>query len=293
MNTHLHIRLGLLLTGAICYGAAQAQQPNYPPDIPDATVETYKSIDGVELSAWIFQPEGHRASDSSPAIVFFFGGGWTGGTPGHFFRQARVLSSRGIVSILADYRVSSRHGTLPEHAVEDAKSAVRWVREHAAEFGIDPSRIGAAGGSSGGHLAVSTATLPGFDRDSENRSVSSKPDALVLFNPVVIVASVAQLFETPDDLLERMGRSDLVPLSPYLHVGNGTPPTLIMHGTEDELVPYATVVAYCDLVISKNSRCEVDSYQGAKHGFFNNDPYYEPTIERMQRFLESLGWLDR
>ena len=291
MKSNLQMKVWLFSIGFLCVATAQGQGLVYPPEIRDATVETYKIVDGVELKAWIFQPEGHMASDSIPAMVFFHGGGWRAGSPEQFARQARVLNSRGMVSILADYRVSSRHNSLPENAVEDAKSAMRWVREHAPKFGIDRSRIGAAGGSSGGHLAASTGTLPDFDRVGENQSISSVPNALVLFNPVVIVAPVENVFETPDDLREMMGRSALVDLSPYHHVENGIPPTLILHGTDDELVPYSSVLAFCDLVVRKGSECDVDAYQGAGHGFFNNDPYYDPTVEKMQEFLESLGWL--
>ena len=170
--------LGLAL---VLPGAALAQGPAYPPDIPDARVETFKTVDGVELNAWILVPEGHRASDARPAMVFFFGGGWVRGTPSHFEPQARRLTELGMVAVLADYRVLDRHGTRPAAAVEDAKSAIRWVRGHAAELGIDPARIGAAGGSSGGHLAASTGTLPGLDAPGEDTSISSVPDAMVLF----------------------------------------------------------------------------------------------------------------
>jgi acetyl esterase/lipase len=293
MKTKMRIGALLVILGVAFTGAIHGQAPAYPPVIQDALVETYKTIDGVELKVWILQPDGDVASNSSPAMLFFFGGGWVSGSPGHFFRQAQVLKSRGIVSILVDYRVESRHNTLPEDAVEDAKSAVRWVREHASDYGIDPLRIGAAGGSSGGHLAASTATVPGFDRPSEQQSISSVPNALILFNPVVIIAPVEGIWELPDNLREVIGHTEHIDISPYHHVANGTPPTIIFHGTEDPLVPYSTVLAYCDLVVKSGSKCSLDSYQGAAHGFFNTSPYYEETIIEMQRFLETLGWIGK
>jgi acetyl esterase/lipase len=292
MKTNIRIKLIFFCLGIFFVYSAQGQGRVYPPAIQDAIVETYKTVDGVDLKVWIFQPEGHVATDSDPAMLFFFGGGWINGTPGQFERQARVLKSRGMVGILVDYRVADRHDTLPEHAVEDAKSAVRWVREHATEYGIDTLRIGAAGGSSGGHLAASTATLPRFDRASEQQSISSVPNALVLFNPVVIVAPVVGVWEMPDGMRGRMGRSELVDLSPYHHVTSATPPTLIFHGTKDLVVPYSTVLAYCDLVVKSGSECSLDSYQGAGHAFFNSSPYHEETIVEMQRFLETLDWIE-
>jgi acetyl esterase/lipase len=270
-------------------GVAQDNGPPYPPTISDATVEVFKVVDGVELKLWILFPDGHSAEDSSPAVVFFFGGGWTGGTPGQFERQARVLRSHGIVAVLADYRVLRRNSAGPSVAVEDAKSAVRWIRSRSGELGIDPARIGAAGGSSGGHLAAATATLPGFDSPDEDHSISSEPNALVLFNPVVIVAPVAGVWETPTRMLNLMD-GPLMDLSPFHHARPDTPPTLILHGTQDESVPLSTVVAYCEHLTGMGAECEVVSYEGAVHGFFNRDPYYGPTLERALQFLTSLGW---
>lgn len=269
-------------------GAASAQE--YPPTIHDAVVETFKTVGGVDLNAWILLPDGHKPTDSRPAMVFFFGGGWVQGTPAHFERQARELRSRGMVTVLADYRVLNRHGTGPSSGVEDAKSALRWVRSHARELGIDPNRIGAAGGSAGGHLAAATATLPDFDSAGEDRSVSSKPNALVLFNPVVIVAPVEGVYETGSTLRERMDKP-LLDLSPFHHVQGNAPPTLIVHGAEDELVPVATVVTYCERVTGLGGRCDVVPYEGAGHGFFNRDPHYELTLQQMLRFLDSIGWI--
>ncbi|MEM8713895.1 MAG: alpha/beta hydrolase fold domain-containing protein, partial [Planctomycetota bacterium] len=75
-------------------------------------------------------------------------------------------------------------GPRPTTCVEDGKSAVRWIREHAAEIGVDPGRLAAGGGSAGGHVAAAIATVNGFNADQDDLSVSCVPEALVLFNPV-------------------------------------------------------------------------------------------------------------
>jgi len=272
-------------------GVASSSAQTYPPSLPDATVRTYKHVDDVALNVWIFEPEGHRPSDARPAIVFFFGGGWVQGNPAQFERHARVLSGRGMVAVLADYRVLNRHGTRPSAAVEDAKSAIRWVRAHAGEFGIDPRRIAAAGGSAGGHLAAATATVPGFEAADEDTGISSVPNALVLFNPVVIIAPVDGVWELSANLQERFAADGPADLSPFHHVRPDHPPTLIQHGTADALVPIATVRAYCARVVERGGRCDVAEYEGGQHGFFNNDPYYGPAVERMVQFLQSIGWV--
>ena len=90
-----------------------------------------------------------------------------------------------MVAICAEYRIKSKHGTTPFECVDDGKSAVRWIREHADDLGIDPNKIVAAGGSAGGHVAACTAVINGYETNSENMDISSKPNALVLFNPVI------------------------------------------------------------------------------------------------------------
>lgn len=274
-------------------GAEPASAQTYPPSIPDAAVRTYKQAGDVALDLWVFTPEEHQPSDSRPAIVFFFGGGWVQGNPAQFERHARVLAGRGMVAVLADYRVLNRHGTPPSAAVEDAKSAIRWVRAHAGELGVDPGRIAAAGGSAGGHLAAATATVPGFDATGGDTGTPSAPNALVLFNPVVIVAPVEGVWEMPANLRDRFATDRPADLSPFHHVRPDHPPTLIQHGTEDALVPVATVRAYCARVVERGGRCDVAEYEGGQHGFFNNDPFYGPAVERMVQFLESIGWIAR
>ncbi len=275
--------------GLVFCQPVSGQQP-YPPDIQDAAVVTFKEVKGVALRAWIFTPDGHQASDSRPAMVFFFGGGWRAGSPSHFERQARVLQSRGMVAVLADYRVLNRHGTKIGDAVEDAKSAIRWVRAHAGEWGIDPTRIGAAGGSSGGHLAAATATLPGFEAVAEDAGISSAPNALFLFNPALVIASVEGVWDPGDRLQDRVARPP-VDLSPFHHVDSDTPRTVIVHGTADETVPFGTAAAYCARMTQVGGDCRLVPYEDAGHGFFNGDPYYEQTLHELVQFLERQGWL--
>ena len=184
-DIHTAIAMALLCTTAFAQ-----QQSNYPPDIPEARVETYKFVDGTDLKFRIFEPEGHKASDKCPAIVFFFGGGWRNGTPGQFRNQANHLATRGMFAMSADYRVLNRQGVKPLKCVQDAKAAIRWVRANAAHLGI------AAGvGSAGGHLASAITTLPSHDNPAGDQSISSKPNALALFNPVTVLARVPGKYE--------------------------------------------------------------------------------------------------
>ena len=154
------------------------------PDLPTKSF-TYKKTKQADLEIVVHYPPGWKETDKRPAIVFFFGGGWTSGSVKQFETQAAHLAGRGMVAARADYRIKSKHGVTPKECVEDAKSAVRWIRQNAAKLGVDPDRIVAAGGSAGGHIAACTALAPGLEAEGEDTAVSSKPNALVLFNPVL------------------------------------------------------------------------------------------------------------
>lgn len=281
-----------------------AQQPTrqraYPPDLPEARQETYKEVNGVALRLYIFEPNRKSTDDVRPAIVFFFGGGWRSGTPSQFHQQCLHLAKRGMVAMTADYRVSSRHDVKVTHCIADAKSAVRWVRAHASMLGIAPNRIVAAGGSAGGHLAAATALLPGFDEPGEDTSISCRPNALVLFNPALVLAPVDGKEGFPPERLANLAERFGAPpqdVSPYHHIHkwDHLPPTLILHGIADTTVPYRTVELFADAMRKAGGTCELIRYEGQPHGFFNygrgNNTYYGETLQAMDRFLTQLGYL--
>ncbi|MBL8813522.1 MAG: alpha/beta hydrolase [Planctomycetaceae bacterium] len=240
----------------------------------------YKKVGERELCLWRISPEASasasegRASVKLPCIVFFFGGGWTSGSPEQFLPQARYLASRGMAAFVADYRVASRDKVKAAACVEDAKSAVRYLRVNAEQLQIDPDRICAAGGSAGGHIACATALLPGFEVASEKTDVSSAPNALALFNPAVVLAPVSGL-PIPQDaesklesLRERLG-AEPESMSPVHHVRAGLPPAIIFHGRADTTVNVKTVEKFAELMQKDGNRCELKLYDGAPHGFFN------------------------
>lgn len=268
----------------------------YPPVLPEAKVETYKTIGETKLQLWIFPPD-RPAQQPRPAVVFFFGGGWTGGTPGQFHQHAKLLAARGMVAVVADYRVASRHQVKVDACVRDAKSAMRYVRANAKRLGIDPHRIAAGGGSAGGHLAAATASVPGFDEPGEDKAISARPDALVLFNPVLVLGEVPGV-TLPADAIRLNAARFGVPandLSPYHHLARNGPPTIIFHGEADTTVPFASIQLYRDKAVSLGIACELVSYPGQTHGFFNygraGNEYYEKTTARMLAFLTKLGYL--
>lgn len=276
---------------------AERQGRGYPPEMPGAEVETYKTVGETQLKLYVFKPDNWQPDDERPAIVFFFGGGWTGGSPQQFRPHCEYLASRGMVAIAADYRVASRHQVKAIDCVKDAKSAIRFVRKHADRLGIDPDRIVAAGGSAGGHLAATCGTIAGFDEPDEDSTVSSRPNAMLLFNPAVVLAAVDGIELDERKLASQKERMGTHPrdLSPYHHVASGAPPTAIFHGTADTTVPYGSVVAFTKAMQAAGNTCELYSYEDEGHGFFNygraGNKMFLATLGDADRFLTGLGYL--
>ena len=300
-----HFPAGLLLlalaTGTVLGAAEQRARRGrtYPPVLPGAKVEVYKTIGDVKLNMYIYLPDDHRPGDQRAAAVFFFGGGWRGGSPGQFQHHCEYLASRGMVAMTADYRVLSRHKTKAVKCVADAKSAVRWIRANAERLGVDPNRVAAGGGSAGGHLAACTGTVPDLEEPGEDTSISSVPNALALFNPALVLAPVDGVRPLRPDrvpsLEERMG-TEPENISPYHHVKKGNPPAIIFHGKADTTVPFKTAEMFAQAMTKAGNRCQLAAFEGEGHGFFNHGrgdgTAYVETVRAMDEFFMKLGFLE-
>ena len=296
--------LGMAVAGWIVVAQGVWAQPRrgYPPQIEGAKALVYKQVGEVKLRLWVFFPPQHRPQDRRAAVVFFFGGGWRSGTPAQFVPQARYLAQRGMVAAVADYRVQSRHGVSIQECVQDAKSAVRFLRAHAAELGVDPRRIVTSGGSAGGHLAIATAVLPDLEAPGEDLRISSSPNAVVAFNPAVVLAPIPgeQLLQPRQwERLARRAKGEPKAVSPYHHVRPKLPPMLILHGQEDRVVPLRSVELFALAMKKAGNRCQLKTYAKAGHGFFNyrrrggRNPFFRQTLQAMDAFLTCLGYLPK
>ncbi len=263
----------------------------------------YRTVGDVKLNLFVYdvRDTNREESDKSEpraALVFFFGGGWRSGNVRQFQPHAEYLARRGMVAITADYRVSSRHGTTADKCVEDGKAALRWVRSHCKELGIDPQRIAAGGGSAGGHIAAAIAIVPGFEPSDGKHDISYLPNALVLFNPALVLAEVDGAAPFPKNrmvsLARRLGTQPRK-LSPYHYIRPGLPPTIIFHGEADQVVKLETARWFQRAMVKAGNRCELKTYPGQPHGFFNyrngENPYYDRTVAEMTRFLKELGYI--
>ncbi len=260
---------------------AEADATNHP---------VYKTVGERKLALNFDYPPDWKPSDKRPAIVFFFGGGWTSGTPAQFKPQAEYFAKRGLVCARADYRLRARDGVTPDKCVEDAISAMRWVRSHAAQFGIDPNRIVAAGGSAGGHLAACTFFLEGIDAPGDDKSVSPKPNAMILYNPVLdLVAVRSERVVRGGHYFAGVDDTTLKRISPALYLRKDMPPTLLMDGTKDWL--NSQLRAFVEKAKSMGAPIEAWYAEGQTHGFFNKQPWIEKTTAEADAFLCRIGYL--
>jgi acetyl esterase len=259
----------------------------------------FKTTPQTELQIHVHFPHDWRATDHRPAIVFFFGGGLLDGTVEQFARQAVYLTGRGMVVARADYRLIPKHGVTADRCVADAKSAVRWMRSHAAELGVDPNRIASGGGSAGGFLAAATGILPGLDEPDEDATVSSRPNLLVLYNPAFGIYSETNAdFSGAGDELGAMLRLGLAPtaalaqqLNVTAHLTSDAPPMWVWFGTEDYILQLSQ--GFLERARSLGCNLELLLTEGCDHAFYNDYMlYYRETLVDLVRFLESRGYLD-
>ncbi len=249
---------------------------------------------GHELTADLFLPPA-EFSGLRPAMLYIYGGGWQGGTPSHFYRQAGRLAAKGIVGVCNCYRLSDE--AIFPAAVEDCKCAVRWMRASANELAIDADRIGVAGGSAGGHLAAMVATtagVPELEGEGGHAEFSSAVKLAVPFNPITDCFNFyVDGSEPPPWTIKFLGGTpaeepDAYHLaSPIEFVGPDTPPCLVPHGTGDITVPHDHAIRFADAMAAAGRECELVLVEGEPHGFFNWEPSFEPIYATFEQFVLS------
>lgn len=252
---------------------------------PDQIV-VYKTVGDRKLEMHLFEPKGWKAGDARACFVTIHGGGWTGGTPPRMYPFAKHFADLGMVGISLQYRlVTKGSGTTPFDCVRDGRSALRYLKAHAKELGIDPAKIVVSGGSAGGHVAMATALFDGIDDPTDDLGISPTPAALVPLFPVIDTS--------PKGYGNAKCGPDWEKISPVHRVRAGLPPTLIFFGTGDTVTPFAGAEAYLAACKKVGTPCELVIDEGGVHGYLMRDAAkYDDTMRRTEAFLRKLKLLE-
>ncbi len=256
----------------------------------------YGQRQGGKLAMDVLRP----AQPNGVGVMVMVSGGWKSSTPGSFQPwMAAPLLRRGY-TVFAVYHVSQPEATVMEIA-EEVSRAVRYIRHHARDYGVDPQRLGVTGGSAGGHLSLLLATRGGpgpTDAADPVDRESSAVEAVAIFFPVTDLLNLGASTENPGDggppksfvkafgpqstnlaVWKVIGRE----LSPIYYVRSNLPPILIYHGDADTLVPLDQSQRFQAEARNRGCTVELVVHHGGGHGWWS-------MIWDIRRFAD---WFDR
>jgi acetyl esterase/lipase len=240
-----------------------------------------------------FLPAKSKANGTS--VLIFPGGGYVGlSMESEGTSEAHFLQDHGVAAFLVKYRLPS-DATMNDKSIgplQDAQQAIRFVRERAKEWHLDPHRVGVIGSSAGGHLASTLGTH--FDKAyvANPDQVNLRPDFMILVYPVVSMdpkithmgSRVALLGANPTEEQVRLFSNDL-------QVTKATPPTLILQASDDMLVDVDNSIVFFEALRHANVPVEMTIFEKGEHGFFLIPRDRWESI--IQRWLETNGWLNK
>jgi len=239
----------------------------------------------------VYLPAKMRATGASVLIVP--GGGYAGLTfDFEGIQQAQYFVDHGVAAFVLKYRLPSDK-TMVDKSIgplQDAQQAMRVVRQHAAQWNLDPSRIGAIGFSAGGHLAASLATHFNKAYVDNPDHINLRPDFLIAVYPLISMDSHITHMDSRQALLGSHPSEEQVRLfSSELQVTEETPPTLLLHATDDQLVDVSNSVTFYEALRHVGVPVEMHLFEKGQHGFFlmPRDRWQSVVLE----WLTSAGWL--
>lgn len=271
-----HLVLALLFAAApLLYaapGEAKKIKGGLGADAPAGKSYVYKESAGKPRQMEVYFPPNHDPSKAKvPGMILFHGGSWTGGSTAQFRVACAYFASRGLVCASAEYQMIN--ASRKDVCVTDAKSAIRWFKQHATELGIDPNRIITGGGSAGGHISALATLNPGLNDPADPQDVDTGVVAYLWFNPAFSLDDA----KNPEvDVLR--------------HARAGLAPAIVFFGDRD------TWKKGWDVAQEKwqslgNQTIDLQIAPGQSHSFFNKEPWHNLTLIAADRFLTKLGLL--
>ncbi|MDZ4851917.1 MAG: exo-alpha-sialidase, partial [Pirellulaceae bacterium] len=250
---------------------------------PTRTV-IYKTLPDRKLELRLFESKGHKPTDRRPCFVAIHGGGWVAGSPDVVYCVASHFADQGWLGVSLQYRIQrAERGTTVFDCVRDGRSAIRFLRSHADELGIDPDQIVAGGRSAGGHIAAGMALFDGIDEAGEDSTISCVPNALALYSAVLDTSEQGYGKDTIGDRWAE--------LSPLQHVLPGLPPTIILHGLRDTITPVAGAKAFAQELKKFENRYELILNERGNHSYMmRTEPLFKEAMRQTTDFLRTAGF---
>lgn len=282
---------------------AQKAMPLYDGDIPNSIPAPDEELsevreNGVKIVSKISRPTltAYLPADKSKsrtAVVICPGGGyWVNAISHEGTDVAKKFNEMGIAAFVLKYRIPDDKTMKSRETgpLQDVQQAISHVRSKAAEYGIDPQRIGVMGFSAGGHLASTAGTH--FNRPVLNYPVSVRPDFLILIYPVISFQNSVGHTGSRNQLIGKEPSNEMINLySNELQVTAETPPTFLVHASDDGGVKPENSVAFYSALIANNVPAELHIYQKGGHGFgMNNKTTKDQWMERCINWMRSNGW---
>ena len=229
----------------------------------------YVKAGGRDLELDIFLPE--KVEPTHTAVILLHGGAWRMGDKSMMEIFARELAQHGFVALAPEYRLLDE-SSWPSQ-IEDVKASIRWSRANATSLAIHPDKIAVQGFSAGGHLALmagGTPDFPGYIGKGENDTISDRVAAVIAFFPPIefrLNPPSADYTKASDLLGASATREAAQKASPIYYVSKNYPPTFLLHGTADRMVPCTTSQKMFSALHEKGAAVELHLYPHHTHEF--------------------------
>ena len=240
-----------------------------------------------DLLADVFTPP--EGTSNGAGVLLIHGGGWTSGDRSQLRGYGILLGRIGYTCVACEYRLAPASKWPAQ--IHDVKAALRWMRASARDLGIDPHKIAVSGNSAGGHLSLmvaGTPNLPEFEGDGGNPGVGTDVAACIAFYAPALLYTPRRVLPEQLDFLFGQGYSEATAqgASPITYAASSFPPTCLITGTNDELVPYEASFRMFQALSDAGAKAELHAYEGLPHGFDALSDYGRQTAQIQALFLD-------
>lgn len=250
----------------------------------------FHQVDGRTLLCDVYDPPEERRN--GVGILLLHGGSWQNGDRTQLRGYAILLGREGYTCVASEYRLLPDHGWPAQ--IHDVKAALRWMRANAGDLRIDADRIAVEGNSAGAHLALLLAGTPGVEELSGpgNPGVSEEVAAVMaIYAPTVLTIPTGRALTEGGNLMIRSfgegeeGRRNAELASPLTHAKAGFPPTLLIHGTADTIVPHRSSELMYEALSAAGVPVDLHLIAGQPHAFDAQPAFGRLCVAEMLVFL--------